>query len=119
MTEKELSKFNEKTVAKVNEMTYMSDLFMSYAFKDIEVQKHIIRTCMDDSSIELISTDTQVRFNNINGKEVVFDSVSVDTKGNVYNVEVENDKKRGGLKRIMFHVSDLCTQFVPKGLKDY
>ena len=55
MTEKELSKFNEKTVAKVNEMTYMSDLFMSYAFKDIEVQKHIIRTCMDDQTIELIS----------------------------------------------------------------
>ena len=119
MTEKDLAEFNEKTVAKVNEMTYMSDLFMSYAFKDIEVQKHIIRTCMDDSSIELISTDTQVRFNNINGKEVVFDSVSVDTKGNVYNVEVENDKKRGGLKRNMFHVGALCTQFVPKGLKDY
>ena len=34
MTEKELSKFNEKTVKKVNEMTYMSDLFMSYALKD-------------------------------------------------------------------------------------
>ena len=119
MTEKDLSQFNEKTVAKVNEMTYMSDLFMSYAFKDIEVQKHIIRTCMDDSTIELISTDTQVRFNNIKGKEIVFDSVSVDTKGNVYNVEVENNKKRGSLKRNMFHVGALCTQFVPKGLKDY
>ena len=35
MTEKELSKFNEKTVAKVNEMTYMSDLFMS-------VEQHFI-----------------------------------------------------------------------------
>ena len=35
MTEKDLAEFNEKTVAKVNEMTYMSDLFMSYAFKDI------------------------------------------------------------------------------------
>ena len=119
MTEKDLAEFNEKTVAKVNGMTFMSDLFMSYAFKDIEVQKHIIRTCMDDPTIDLISTDTQVRFNNINGKEVVFDSVSVDTKGNVYNVEVENDKKRGGLKRNMFHVGALCTQFVPKGLKDY
>ena len=119
MTERDLSRYNEKTVKKVNEMTYMSDLFMSYAFKDIEVQKHIIRTCMDDSTIELISTDTQVRFNNINGKEVVFDSVSVDTKGNVYNVEVENNKKRGGLKRNKFHVGALCTQFVPKGLKDY
>ena len=51
MTERDLSQFNEKTVKKVNEMTYMSDLFMSYAFKDIEVQKHIIRTCMDDSTI--------------------------------------------------------------------
>ena len=55
MNKKVLSQFNEKTVAKVNEMTYMSDLFMSYAFKDIEVQKHIIRTCMDDPTIELIS----------------------------------------------------------------
>ena len=119
MTERDLSRYNEKTVKKVNEMTYMSDLFMSYAFKDIEVQKHIIRTCMDDPTIDLISTDTQVRFNNINGKEVVFDSVSVDTKGNVYNVEVENDTKRAGLKRNMFHVGALCTQFVPKGLKDY
>ena len=106
MTERDLSRYNEKTVAKVNGMTYMSDLFMSYAFKDIEVQKHIIRTCMDDSSIELISTDTQVRFNNINGKEVVFDSVSVDTKGNVYNVEVENNKKEEALK-------ETCSMSVP------
>ena len=43
----------------------------------------------------------------------------MDTKGNVYNVEVENDTKRAGLKRNMFHVGALCTQFVPKGLKDY
>ena len=93
MTERDLSRYNEKTVKKVNEMTYMSDLFMSYAFKDIEVQKHIIRTCMDDSSIELISTDTQVRFNHINGKEVVFDSVSVDSKGYFYYVDVLKVKK--------------------------
>ena len=68
MTEKELSKFNEKTVAKVNEMTYMSDLFMSYALKDSEVLKHFIRTCLGDHSIELKSTGTQQRFNNIKGK---------------------------------------------------
>ena len=65
MTEKELSKFNEKTVAKVNEMTYMSDLFMSYALKDPEVLKHFIRTCIGDHSIELNSTATQQRFNNL------------------------------------------------------
>ena len=109
MTERDLSRYNEKTVAKVNGMTYMSDLFMSYAFKDIEVQKHIIRTCMDDPTIDLISTDTQVRFNNINGKEVVFDSVSVDTKGNVYNVEVENRPSRGSLERNILSIVKIFT----------
>ena len=119
MTEKELSKFNEKTVAKVNEMTYMSDLFMSYALKDSEVLKHFIRTCIGDHSIELNSTATQQRFNNIKGKEIVFDSVSEDSKGNVYNVEIENRPSRGSLERNIFHVSALCTQSVSKGLKDY
>ena len=119
MTEKELSKFNEKTVAKVNEMTYMSDLFMSYALKDSEVLKHFIRTCIGDHSIELNSTATQQRFNNIKGKEIVFDSVSEDSKGNVYNVEIENRPGRGSLERNIFHVSALCTQSVSKGLKDY
>ena len=119
MTEKELSKFNEKTVAKVNEMTYMSDLFMSYALKDPEVLKHFIRTCIGDHSIELNSTATQQRFNNIKGKEIVFDSVSEDSKGNVYNVEIENRPSRGSLERNIFHVSALCTQSVSKGLKDY
>ena len=119
MTEKELSKFNEKTVKKVNEMTYMSDLFMSYALKDPEVLKHFIRTCIGDHSIELNSTATQQRFNNIKGKEIVFDSVSEDSKGNVYNVEIENRPGRGSLERNIFHVSALCTQSVSKGLKDY
>ena len=60
MNKKVLSQFNEKTVAKVNEMTYMSDLFMSYALKDPEVLKHFIRTCIGDHSIELYSTGTQL-----------------------------------------------------------
>ena len=119
MTVKEISKFNEKTVAKVNEMTYMSDLFMSYALKDPEVLKHFIRTCIGDHSIELYSTGTQQRFNNIKGKEIVFDSVSEDSKGNVYNLEIENRPGRGSLERNIFHVSALCTQSVSKGLKDY
>ena len=100
-------------------MTYMSDLFMSYALKDSEVLKHFIRTCIGDHSIELNSTATQQRFNNIKGKEIVFDSVSEDSKGNVYNVEVENRPSRGSLERNIFHVSALCTQSVSKGLKDY
>ena len=86
MNKKVLSQFNEKTVAKVNEMTYMSDLFMSYALKDPEVLRHFIRTCLGDHSIELYSTATQQRFNNIKGKEIVFDSVSEDSKGNVVSV---------------------------------
>ena len=119
MNKKVLSQFNEKTVAKVNEMTYMSDLFMSYALKDSEVLRHFIRTCLGDHSIELNSTGTQQRFNNIKGKEIVFDSVSEDSKGNVYIVEIENRPGRGSLERNIFHVSALCTQSVSKGLKDY
>ena len=119
MNKKVISQFNEKTVAKVNEMTYMSDLFMSYALKDPEVLRHFIRTCLGDHSIELYSTATQQRFNNIKGKEIVFDSVSEDSKGNVYNVEIENRPGRGSLERNIFHVSALCTQSVSKGLKDY
>ena len=83
------------------------------------MQQHIIRVGMDDPDIELSNTETQFRFNNILGREIIFDSISKDINGDVYNVEVENRTQRGGLERETFHVSALDTQTVHKGLKDF
>ena len=86
---------------------------------DHDVQQHIIRIGMDDPDIELSNTETQFRFNNILGREIIFDSISKDINGDVYNMEVENSTQRGGLERETFHVSALDTQTVHKGLKDF
>ena len=83
------------------------------------MQQHIIRIGMDDPDIELSNTETQFRFNNILGREIIFDSISKDINGDVYNMEVENSTQRGGLERETFHVSALDTQTVHKGLKDF
>ena len=86
----DLSQYSEDTVKLVKSLSYMSDRFMSIAFQDHEVQHHIIRTVLNDPDIDLKDTVTQSRFNNILGREITFDSMSRDTNGDVYNVEVEN-----------------------------
>ena len=79
----------------------------------------VTRTGLNDPDIDLAITSTQFRFNNILGREITFDSVSEDTNGDVYNVEVENRVERGGLERATYHISALDTQTVHKGLKDF
>lgn len=59
------------------------------------MQQHIIRIGMDDPDIELSNTETRFRFNNILGREIIFDSISKDINGDVYNAEVENRTQRG------------------------
>ena len=119
MAKPDLSQFSKDVVDLVMGYSYMSNQFMSVAFCDHDVQQHIIRIGMNDPDIELNSTETQLRFNNIRGREITFDSISRDTNGDVYNVEVENRTERGGLERVTFHVSALDTQTVHKGLKDF
>ena len=119
MEKPDLSQFSKDVVDLVMGYSYMSNQFMSVAFHDHDVQQHIIRIGMNDQDIELNSTETQLRFNNIRGREITFDSISKDTNGDVYNVEVENRTERGRLERETFHVSALDTQTVHKGLKDF
>ena len=119
MCKPDLSAFSAETVALVMGYSYMSNRFMSFAFRDRDVQEHIIRTGLNDPDIDLAITSTQFRFNNILGREITFDSVSEDTNGDVYNVEVENRVERGGLERATYHISALDTQTVHKGLKDF
>ena len=119
MYKPDLSAFSAETVALVMGYSYMSNRFMSFAFRDRDVQEHIIRTGLNDPDIDLAITSTQFRFNNILGREITFDSVSEDTNGDVYNVEVENRVERGGLERATYHISALDTQTVHKGLKDF
>ena len=88
MNKPDLSQYSEDTVKLVKSLSYRSDRFMLIAFQDHEVQQHIIRTVLNDPDIDLKDTVNQSRFNNILGREITFDSMSRDTNGDVYNVEV-------------------------------
>ena len=119
MNKPDLSQYSEDTVKLVKSLSYMSDRFMSIAFQDHEVQQHIIRTVLNDPDIDLKDTVTQSRFNNILGREITFDSMSRDTNGDVYNVEVENRVERRGFEQVTYHTSALDTQSVHKGITDF
>lgn len=100
----------------VEEMTLMDDLLFGSVFKEnIPAMNLLLRACLDDENIEVVSVRTNFKENNLAYHSVIFDAKVVGSDGNLFDVEVQRDSRGAGIKRGRFYASAMDMSALNKG----
>jgi hypothetical protein len=67
----------------------MDDTLMTMVFQNKECTQYLIRTVLENDTIEVVSVTTQDLQKNMRGRSVCFDILAYDATGKAYNIEVQ------------------------------
>lgn len=102
----------------LDKCTFCTDSFMSYAFDgDTELATTLIKVLLNRDDLVALSCEAQKTAVSLN-KESTFDILAQDTKGNLYDIEIQNRIQSNEIKRARYYSSALDTKSLNKG-SDY
>ena len=87
----------------VQKLTIMSDMFMRNVFKNLACTELILQVIMENEDLYIMEQVVQMDYKNLQGRSAILDCLARDSEDRHYNVEVENEKKRGKPKRARYH----------------
>ena len=80
----------EKYLEILKKMRLIDDAFFSACFEDnIEAVQYILRIILEKEDLQVLKVETQKNVENHYGRSVRFDVFARDTKGKLYNIEVQ------------------------------
>ena len=101
---------------RIQNMRLMDDAFMRAALKDnIEAAQLILRIILDKPDLKVVRIKTQVEVKNLYGRSIWMDADVMDSKGNLFDVEMERDKYRASPKRLRYHSAMRDTSSLKEG----
>jgi hypothetical protein len=96
----------ENLKAKIKEMRLLDDNFMTRYFQEnIGCAEFVLRIIMDIPDLIVKSAISQYSVKNLQGRSAELDIFAVDSKGKVYNIEVERSDKGAKPKRARYNSS--------------
>lgn len=98
----------------IQQLRLMDDTFMNVVFKDKGCAEQLIRIIIEKDLV-VIRVDTQYTIGNLYGRGVRLDIFAEDTLGNLYNIEVQNNKSGAIPKRARYNSSLIDANFSIKG----
>ena len=101
---------------RIQNMRLMDDAFMRAALKDnIEAAQLILRIILGNPDLKVVRIKTQVEVKNLYGRSIWMDADVMDSKGNLFDVEMERDKYRASPKRLRYHSAMRDTSSLKEG----
>ena len=100
----------------VQEMRLFDDRFMVACLRDsAECVQLILRVIMKKSDLVVTRVTAQDSVKNLIGRDVGLDIHATDSKGKVYNIEIQRANKGAGRKRARYHVGMIDTRTLKHG----
>lgn len=108
----------ERRLKDLEQLTLLSDVFMSVVLSDRNACQHVIRILMDDPGIELVSVRTQYVISKVISHGARLDVLAEDKKGVICHLEIEGADVADHARRTRFYSSVTDGEFLRKG-RDY
>ena len=108
----------ERRLKDLEQLTLLSDVFMSVVLSDRNACQHVIRILMDDPGIELVSVRTQYVISKVISHGARLDVLAEDKKGVICHLEIEGGDVADHARRTRFYGSVTDGEFLRKG-RDY
>ena len=108
----------ERRLKDLEQLTLLSDVFMSVVLSDRNACQHVIRILMDDAGIELVSVRTQYVISKVISHGARLDVLAEDKKGVICHLEIEGADVADHARRTRFYGSVTDGEFLRKG-RDY
>ena len=99
----------------IEKLTLLHDTFMKVALKDVEACQHVIRILMDDPTIEIVEVRSQYRISKLVSKDAVLDILAEDTRGQVYNLEIQRETTIDHARRTRLYGAMVDGEYLEKG----
>ena len=101
----------------VSQFTLFHDIFFSAVMKDKDAAEYVLRVCTGIEDLTIKKSNIQQSLRNMFGKSTTLDFVAEDSKGKIYNIEVQNtgDEEYFGAKRSRYYQALIDSSFFKKG----
>ena len=97
------------------ELILMDDIFMRIVLKDRKCTEFILQTILQKPDLKVKTQSIQSDLKNLQGRSLILDCLCSDTKGTVYNIEVQNDSHGASPKRARYHSALIDMHILKKG----
>ena len=87
----------------LKDLTLMSDSFMRAVLKNPKCTEEVLRTILSKKQLKVISQTLQADYKNLQGRSAILDCVAVDSKHDLYNVEIQQKREGASPKRARYH----------------
>ena len=101
--DQELERRYERYRDILKDLTLMSDSFMRAVLKNPECTEEVLRTILSKKQLRVISQTLQADYKNLQGRSAILDCVAVDSKHDLYNVEIQQKREGASPKRARYH----------------
>ena len=99
----------------LSELILMDDIFMRIVLKDKKCTEFILQTILQKPDLRVKTQSIQSDLKNLQGRSLILDCLCSDTKGTVYNIEVQNDSHGASPKRARYHSGLIDMHILKKG----
>ena len=99
----------------LSELILMDDIFMRIVLKDRKCTEFILQTILQKPDLKVKTQSIQSDLKNLQGRSLILDCFCSDTKGTVYNIEVQNDSHGASPKRARYHSALIDMHILKKG----
>ena len=106
--------FNKQVMDMVNNLRPMDDEFFKLLAGIKDVCQEIIRTLLEDDSIEIVSVISQAHISSF-ARSVVLDNLSTTSDGSYINLDVQKTPINDDIRRTRFHEGAITVTNTPKG----
>lgn len=114
---KNLSERNERYRKILKNMTIMDDIFMRNVFKEQKCTEYVLRIIMQQKDLQVTDQTLQADYKNLHGRSAILDCVAQDQKGQLINLEIQQDNEGATPKRARYHSSLLDANALDPGDK--
>lgn len=104
---------DKEMLERIRSLCLFDDIFMSAFFKDLSVTQTLIQALMQDKTLLVERFQTQYEIQPLSGSRAVkLDIIAYDSKGAVYNIEVQQANTGASPHRARYHASMLDFDFL-------
>ncbi|MCM1061430.1 MAG: PD-(D/E)XK nuclease family transposase [Eubacterium sp.] len=118
MAEKKKHTENSEYIAKIMELCLLDDDFMTVVFEKKELAEFLLQIILEIPDLTVVYSKTQYNVKNLYGRSVRLDILAKDSKGKIYNIEVQRDDRFADPERARLNSSLIDANFSKKGKKE-
>lgn len=81
-------------------LTLMSDILIRNVLKKLECAEYVLQVITADRTLQVAECIVQKDYKNLQGRSAVLDCVARDTRGRVYDVEIQQESEGASPRRV-------------------